>query len=103
MLEERSDGLQRFEWTCPRTGCRKYILSWTDSGLQKLKGFHLDQHFKEDIQTAEDRLASAQRKFEATPPKTVEQLTKLHLTFQDVCFLKTRYIKIDENIEVEWL
>jgi hypothetical protein len=103
MLADRPDGLQSFEWSCPRQGCRKYILSWTQTGLDKSKQYHLEQHFKEDMQSARDRLDSAQKKFENQPPKTSNDYQKMNLTFQDVCFLKTRHISIDEDMEIEWL
>jgi len=46
---------------------------------------------------------SAQQKFKNQPIKTSADYEKLNLTFQDVCFLKTRHIKIDQDMEVDWL
>jgi hypothetical protein len=80
----------RFRWKCPRTGCKTEIVSWTETGLARLKEPHLDEHYQDDKET----LAVFQSKLLSQP---IRDYNKLRLTWADVTFLWTRGIAVDET------
>jgi hypothetical protein len=90
---EPPDGLKRYEWKCPRSGCKKFIMAYTEGGLQTLREMHLNDHVKED------RAATA--RFQEALKKTSRDYNKLILTWEDINFLTTRGIRIDEQIEYD--
>ena len=78
-----------YNWKCPRFGCRFEITSWTDTGLFRLKEPHINKHFLEDKETLE----IFQSKLISAP---VRDYNKFRLTWNDVTFLWTRGIRVDE-------
>jgi len=80
----------KLEWTCPRLGCKKYILAYTQNGLNLFIEEHLSQHRQEDRERGETVAAIV--KFR--PP----DYDTLRVTAIDIGFLKTRGIAIDDKI-----
>jgi hypothetical protein len=97
--EERNDGLQRFEWRCPRQKCLYNITSWSEKGVFDAKKRHLNRHFVEDSQFISTSLAEARAHFEKLTPKKPEDYQTLKLTWFDVTFLMTRNITLDDDME----
>ena len=94
---EPEDNQQRFEWSCPRQGCRKYILSWTARGLELARNTHLEMHWQQD----KERLAESIANFEKRGPLPQERYNKLILSEHDINMFETHHIKIDEDCVIE--
>lgn len=86
--------LGSYPWNCPRDGCKKFIMAYTEGGLRSLVEEHMAQHTREDRQQVQQSTAIALFR----PP--VDYNT-LKVTSRDLGFLKTRGIKIDEKIELD--
>lgn len=71
-------------------------MSWTEKGLLGEKARHLDSHFREDKDKAEAMVIE----FANRPPKTPAEYEKIELTMEDVCFFKTRGIKVEDDMEI---
>jgi hypothetical protein len=97
--EERQDGLQRFEWHCPRQQCRYHISSWSEKGVFDAKKRHLNEHFRQDTEFISASLAEARERFANMAPKRPEDYQTMKLTWLDITFLKTRGIAIDDDME----
>jgi hypothetical protein len=78
-------------------------MSWTDTGLVIEKNRHLDAHFEDDKAKVSASVVAAKEKFANAPPKTPAQYEKIELTMEDVCFLKTRHILVQENMEITYV
>jgi hypothetical protein len=82
-----------FEWTCQRIGCKKFIGTYTERGLNLLVEDHMSQHQRED--TERGVMSTAMAVF------VRKDYNVLRLTPVDMGFLKTRGIKIDDETEVD--
>ncbi len=80
------------EWHCPRPGCKYFITCYTEGGMRSLSEMHTDQHYRED------RAAGA-RSTAIVLGLPIKDYGVLKMTTQDMAFLKTRHIKIDDKIE----
>lgn len=88
------DNGPRFTWDCDHPGCRKYIACYTQHGLNILREEHISTHRREQKSDTEskqilDRIRD-------------KNINKLDLTLTDIGFLKTRGIKIDEDINLDF-
>lgn len=92
--DPEKDSKPQFTWSCPYDGCKKYIATWTENGMRILREKHLTAHRKQD--KADGTLAGALAKLRQ------KDLNKLDVTLIDIGFLKTRGIKIDENIILDF-
>ena len=77
-----------FEWKCKR--CRKEIMAWTETGLNNLVDFHMDEHHKEDRERMQQF---------AEVDVSTKNYDKLKITYLDLVFLTTRHIAIDDDME----
>jgi hypothetical protein len=93
VYDELPSSLKRYEWTCPRLGCKKYIMTYTENSFEILRDMHLDKHARED---REEMV-----KFQETLKRIPRDHDKLILTWEDINFLTTRGIRIDEQIEYD--
>src|ERR1700676_4517072 len=78
------------QWKCPRLGCKKEIATYTIGALESLRRIHEEEH---EAETKENI-----RKFELSKIKV--NYDKLKITYLDFTFLKTRFIKIDDDMEL---
>jgi hypothetical protein len=88
-----SDGPQ-FKWDCTRLACKKFIAAYTESGMKMLIEEHLAQHRREDME--QGMLSASVSLFRGPRNHNV-----LRVTPTDMGFLKTRGIKIDDQMEVD--
>jgi len=88
--------LGEHNWDCPRPGCRKFIMAYTEGGLRALTEEHISQHIREDRENQKAREAA----IEYVGP--TRDYDVLDLSPEDVCFLKTRGIAIDDKIEINY-
>jgi hypothetical protein len=88
-----NDPMRKYTWECPRVGCKKFILSYTEHGLQIFVEQHKSDHAREDREQRENIGAVLDKRI---PP----DYNILKLTRKDIEFLKTRSIAVDENIEI---
>jgi len=84
---------QPFEWTCKRDGCKRFLMAWTDKGLQMEIERHMDRHYQEDV------LAGIQSTA-LTLYKRPNYETLL-INTSDAGFLRTRHIKLDDDIIID--
>lgn len=84
---------QPFEWTCKRNNCKRFIMAWTEKGLQLEIDRHLDQHRRDDIQAGNHSVA-------LTVYKRSNYETLL-VNATDAGFLRTRGIKLDDSIIID--
>lgn len=82
-----------YEWNCLRPGCKKFIMAYTQQGLHLLTEEHMYQHDREDRESRRNKA------IEYTGPKKDYNILKM--TLQDIGFLKTRGIKLDDQIEID--
>lgn len=80
---------QKYEWKCPRKGCIREIVSWTAKGLQLLIEAHQRDH------EAKDHEGMVKFQKALTP---ISDYNKLTVSWSDITFLRTRGIKIDNDI-----
>lgn len=97
----------KFEWSCPRLGCKKYIVSYTERGMRLLSEEHILQHMREDResptlgQITQKINEEVKAKSDALAIVEEKDYNILKLTAVDIGFLKTRLIKIDDQIEYD--
>lgn len=91
---------EMFEWTCPRVGCKRQILAYTERGLRSISEMHIDQHIREDRDKLKDQNPEPKQEtaIEKYKPRDYDTL---RITRADANFLKTRYIAIDDKIVIE--
>lgn len=87
---------QKFEWKCPRLGCTKEILAFTQRGMNLLAEEHIYKHMREDREKAAQ--PNPEAAIEVYKPKDYDTL---RVTKSDIGFLRTRGIQIDDNIVIE--
>jgi hypothetical protein len=83
---------EKFEWHCPRLGCKKQIVAYTKRGMELLADEHIYQH------TKEDHANNLKPKINETQAYKSKDYDTLRLTRADIDFLKTRMIAIDDKI-----
>jgi hypothetical protein len=84
------------EWRCPRwPACKKEIIAVSEAGLRVLSEQHMDQHYREDRDKRQDTE-------DTSSIESDKDYSVLNITAQDVGFLRTRHIKIDDDMEVSW-
>jgi hypothetical protein len=83
-------------WNCPRIGCKKFVMAYTETGLRALTDEHIAQHIREDREIQQARNMA----IEYIGPR--RDYDVLSLSQADVCFLKTRGIAIDDKIEIDY-
>lgn len=89
--------LNRFQWRCPRAECKgkEPIYSYTEMSLDSLIRIHEMEHEFERVRNI--------RKFDEA--KRTQEKPKdyncLKITVIDIGFLKTRGVKIDDDMELE--
>lgn len=69
-------------------------MSWTEGGSKSLSEGHLYDHEKEN----RENMVKFQEALKAAPPR---DYNKLKIAYSDLTFLKTRGIKIDDDIEYD--
>ncbi len=89
---DRPSLTQKYEWKCPRKGCIREIVSWTEKGLRLLIEAHQLDHESRDRENMKQFQAAL------TP---IRDYNKLSLAWSDITFLKTRGIKIDADIQYD--
>src|ERR1700693_1794569 len=86
--------IESFTWHCPRLGCKKFIMAYTEAGLRSFSEDHIEQHIREDrennVQTAAISLFRGPKNYNV-----------LNLTGQDIAFLKTRGVAIDDKVQYD--
>lgn len=97
LKDDFEDKQQRYEWNCPRQGCKKYILSWTERGLEMARNTHLEMHWQQD----KERLAESIANFEKRGPLPQSHYDKLVLTLYDMNILEAYRIRIDGDCVIE--
>ncbi len=90
--------LEKFEWKCPRAECERNppIFSYSKDGLQALVNVHNMEHEftrRRHIKEFDEALAKAK----VEKPK---DYNKLPINVIDIGFLKTRGIKVDDDMEL---
>jgi hypothetical protein len=75
----------KYNWKCPREGCRKEISAWTENGLRALREPHVAEHASKD----RENLILFQKTILDGPPR---DYNKWELTVADKAFLRTRGI-----------
>ena len=83
----------KYKWKCPRLGCKKEFMTYTEGALQSLINIHERDHANETA----DNIKKYEELKKILPPRNPN---KLVLNPLDITFLKTRHIKIDEDMEV---
>lgn len=90
----RPDGAGfKFKWKCPHDGCDAYVQCHTETYLKIAKEEHSAWHKKEE--KAKSTLAAALADLRNRPAD------RLSLTLTDIGFLKTRGIKIDDDMDID--
>ncbi len=84
---------QPFEWTCKRDGCKRFLMAWTEKGLQIEIDRHMEQHQREDVEVGVRSTA-------LTTYKRSNYET-LSISMTDAGFLRTRLIKLDDDIVID--
>jgi hypothetical protein len=84
----------KYHWQCPR--CKFNVSAWTENGLRLQREPHQDWHYAHDL---EQRAAFR----EALAAKVIKpaDYNRLHLNWEDITFLITRGIRIDEDVIFE--
>ena len=82
----------KFEWSCPRLGCKKQIIAYTERGMNLLAEEHIYQH------TKEDHANNVKPKTDSIQVYKPKDYDTLRLTRDDIDFLKTRMIAIDDKM-----
>lgn len=82
-----------YEWKCPREGCKKFIVAYTEGGLRTLSEEHIYQHMREDRERGE--ITKSIILFR--PP----DYDILQVTATDIGFLKARGIALDDKIVID--
>lgn len=85
----------KYEWKCPREGCKKFIVAYTEGGLRALAEEHIYQHMRED------RLASDSPAVKSTVLFRPPDYNTLRLAAADIGFLKTRGVALDDKIVLD--
>jgi hypothetical protein len=95
--------IEKHEWQCPREGCDRFIMAYSKSGIEKLIEEHLYVHSQQDredeLKRRQEEVENLTKELASIQPNKNDNL--LVLTAQDIAFLKTRHIKIDEDIEFD--
>ena len=81
-------------WSCPYDGCKKYIACWSATGLNYLREEHVSKHRQQE--KADSTLVAALARLRERNPN------KLPVSLTDIGFLKTRGIKLDDDIELDF-
>ena len=95
--DDPEDKQQRFEWNCPRKGCRKYILAWTQRSLEMSRDTHREMHWQQD----KEKLAESISNFEKRGPLAQECYNKLILSLHDINMFEAHHIAIDADCIIE--
>lgn len=86
--------LEKFYWNCPRLGCKREIVAYSQSTVNNLREIHEAEHQEEVKKNIENYERS-----KALAP--LRDYNKLKITRFDRDFLRTRFIKIDEDMEIQ--
>jgi hypothetical protein len=99
------DNLKKYEWTCPRLGCKYVALMYGESSLSIMRDLHLHKHELQDresmaeFQRAVKEAAPDPRRAALIPAPAKSEpqdYNKSQLTKYDKEFLKTRGIKWED-------
>lgn len=83
------------EWHCPR--CGRGVFAYTEGAFKSMCDVHIAQHIRDD----EKERQKAQAMTTAIQVFIPKDYDRLILTPTDIGFLRTRGIKIDDQIELD--
>lgn len=91
--EPPRDMIPKHTYKCPRLGCKYETTSYTLNGMMRLADEYRAQHKREDDERSKSYVFI---------PKTPKEYEVMNLTPQDLGFLKTRGIKVDHPLKMDY-